>query len=547
MSQYLLNIDSTYRDNKQYPLSTEFGVIVNGTPGNQSAGNVYNINNIVYSRFSWSGTSTTTVENDTIEGNFQSFATTVIKLAEKDASSVLNFYLGCTFVMVSTGASAVIVYYDPSQNTVTLANPIPLTDYNASNTSYQIINPSYVYKNEMLLLGSNVYVSLLNENRINLYYLKTGPTKTMYVQNVDKNWILPIYKVLQDFRIVMFEEDMPSYQNGDLFQIRSTDNIDTYLTLASSQEDSILEYQIQEQGVGYQKGDHVRVGTTGNAEYVITRTTEKGLLLALVLTTAGSGYEAGTVHPLVSLTTGNRSATIRVLKTASSVKIKGYPSHSQIESLLYDPYLSPLAQSLFNVLDIQQDTIFFQNSAHRTINQGIYIELLQYHTVSTGLTMPVVSYRQPVCYDVALVHLILPNQPVRGFNVLPTFFPYLMIELYNTSIPGSNVGVLYTNNPNAERVTFYCPIGNPRNPFVVSYIIVGSVQVQTLKWTPTDNFYFRVLLPNGETLRYNFDQDLNESDVIQGVVKASVDNQFYFFGQLTDRRVSATFSFRLRM
>jgi len=32
MSQYILNVDSTYRDQKQYPYSTEFGVVVNPTP-----------------------------------------------------------------------------------------------------------------------------------------------------------------------------------------------------------------------------------------------------------------------------------------------------------------------------------------------------------------------------------------------------------------------------------------------------------------------------------------------------------------------------------
>ena len=40
MSQYIMNIDSTYRDRKQYQFSTEFGVIVNPTPGYYSAGNI---------------------------------------------------------------------------------------------------------------------------------------------------------------------------------------------------------------------------------------------------------------------------------------------------------------------------------------------------------------------------------------------------------------------------------------------------------------------------------------------------------------------------
>ena len=48
MTQYLLNIDSTYRDRKLYPLSTEYGVIVNPTPAATSATNIYSVNNIIF-------------------------------------------------------------------------------------------------------------------------------------------------------------------------------------------------------------------------------------------------------------------------------------------------------------------------------------------------------------------------------------------------------------------------------------------------------------------------------------------------------------------
>jgi hypothetical protein len=123
-----------------------------------------------------------------------------------------------------------------------------------------------------------------------------------------------------------------------------------------------------------------------------------------------------------------------------------------------------------------------------------------------------------------------------------------MVELYNVTTPTSNAGILYSNNPHTERVTFYCPIGNPRNPLIVSYVIIPSAtQVQLIKWAPLDNFFFRVVLPNGETLKYNFDLENNENHIINGNLIALATTDFHFWGQLTDRRVSATFSFRLRV
>ena len=88
-----MNIDSTYRDRKQYQLSTEFGVIVNATPGYYSAGNIYSVNNIVYARFQWNGNATTTILNDTIIGNFTDFSNSFITLDPIHQATKLNFYI----------------------------------------------------------------------------------------------------------------------------------------------------------------------------------------------------------------------------------------------------------------------------------------------------------------------------------------------------------------------------------------------------------------------------------------------------------------------
>lgn len=542
-----MNIDSTYRDRKLYNLSTEFGIIVNGTPGNQSSSNIYSVDNIIYARFQWNGNATTTIANDTITGNFTDFSEKVITLDPTHANPTLNFYLGCTFLMVSSGVSSVIVYYNPSTNEITLEDPIPSAFYNPANTNYKIINPSGVFPKELLLLGSNLYVNLSQDNLNNLFLLKSGPTNLLFVQNVTANWILPIFKVLDKYRLVMFEQDMPSYSNGDIFQIRSANNLIVFSAISNNTTSSIFEFSLLNGGSGYNVNDVVDVvcpGCTLVAQYRVSRVNSTGSIQSLILLNPGNGYAFG-IYSLES--NGNTSASIKVNSVSPSFQLSGFPL-ADPNYLLYVPKFSPIATAFFPVLGIVQDFVFFVNPTNQPINIGDWVELMLYSTTSTGLTMPLVSYKQPVCYEVSLTHLILPNQPVFGFDVLPTFFPYLLVELYNTSIPGSNVGVLYSNNPYTEKVTFFCPVGNPKNPLIVSYLIVlSSSQVQTIKWTPTDNFYFRVLLPNGQTLKYNFDLDINEADIILGKVEALATAGFHFWGQLTDRRVSATFSFRLKI
>lgn len=550
MSQYIMNIDSTYRDRKLYQFSTEFGVVVNSTPGQSSMGNIYSVNNIIYARFQWNGSATTTIANDTIVGNFTDFSNSFITLDLTHQSTKLNFYIGCEFVMGWNGVSSIITFYDPSKNMVTLQDPIADNFYNPADTSYKIINPSYNYGNDLLLLGSNLFVDLSRDNIVPLLVLKSGPTNSLFIQNVTAGWILPIYKVLNNFRVVVFEKDMPSYQNGDLFQIRSNSELFVFGSLTTNLSNSIQKLKIINGGSGYSINDIVQVSSlvlpapTAPASYRVVAVSQTGAITSLQLVNPGEGYVMGVWSLVLGM---NSTAMIQITSLQTSIGLDSLPPQDSEEFILYVPYLDPLGNALFTITSIQGYFVFFDNPANTVVNANEPIELMLYRQKPTGLTMPLVSYKQPVCYEVSLIHLILPNQPVFGFNVLPTFFPYLMVELYNTSSVGSNIGVLYSNNPNTEKVSFYCPVGNPRNPIIVSYLIVlSSTQVQTLNWTPNDNFFFRVILPNGETLKYEFDLDINEADIINGNVPAIATANFHFWGQLVDRRVSATFSFRLK-
>lgn len=115
-----------------------------------------------------------------------------------------------------------------------------------------------------------------------------------------------------------------------------------------------------------------------------------------------------------------------------------------------------------------------------------------------------VSQQELVCYEIELLNLILPNKTLAtSFGSRAAFYPYMYVELSNVS--GASAGMkntIYSNNPNATRMTFRVPIDDVPNPIISSFIKVdGDGMVQTLKFKPNDNLRFSVRFSNGEVYR----------------------------------------------
>jgi hypothetical protein len=116
-------------------------------------------------------------------------------------------------------------------------------------------------------------------------------------------------------------------------------------------------------------------------------------------------------------------------------------------------------------------------------------------------TGSLVSQQEMVCYEIELLNVVLPNQVLlagRGGRI--AFYPYVYIELSNVSSAGSGLrNVIYSNNPNSSTVTFRAPIDDIQNPQTSTFIkIDGNGMVQTIKFKPNDNLFFRVTLSTGE-------------------------------------------------
>lgn len=119
-------------------------------------------------------------------------------------------------------------------------------------------------------------------------------------------------------------------------------------------------------------------------------------------------------------------------------------------------------------------------------------------------TGSMVSQQEMVCYEIELMNLVLPNRTLtvgRGGRI--AFYPYVYVELSNVS--GAGAGILnsiYSNNPNATRMTFRAAIDDIQNPLISPFIkIDGDGMVQTLKFKPNDNLRFSVRLPDGEIFK----------------------------------------------
>ena len=113
----------------------------------------------------------------------------------------------------------------------------------------------------------------------------------------------------------------------------------------------------------------------------------------------------------------------------------------------------------------------------------------------------VVSQQEMVCYEIQLMNVSLPNTILAtGVGSRIAFYPYIYVEITNVS--GSSAGMIntiYSNNPNSVRMVFRATIDDINSPLSATFVKVsGGGMIQTLKFKPNDNLRFSVHLSNGE-------------------------------------------------
>ena len=118
----------------------------------------------------------------------------------------------------------------------------------------------------------------------------------------------------------------------------------------------------------------------------------------------------------------------------------------------------------------------------------------------TGST---VSQAQMVCYQMTLESITIPNSTITalGLGGQIAFYPYIYIEFRNESASSGqgNAPTLYSNNPASNSALWKCSITDTPTPLISRFIKIRADGMQTVKFKPNDNLFFRVVMPNGRT------------------------------------------------
>lgn len=166
-------------------------------------------------------------------------------------------------------------------------------------------------------------------------------------------------------------------------------------------------------------------------------------------------------------------------------------------------------QNVYSVYYIVEYDSFFRKAKCKALSQyvngpvpstGDVINILSFSNdnfVPLNYIGTRVSMNQPVCYEVALLRLVLPNVTLRSGSRI-AFYPYVYVELKNITSPSSSSqNTIYSNNPESGRALFIVPARDMVLPVNSQFVkLVGRMR-QTIKFRPNDTLRFSVYLPDG--------------------------------------------------
>ena len=101
-------------------------------------------------------------------------------------------------------------------------------------------------------------------------------------------------------------------------------------------------------------------------------------------------------------------------------------------------------------------------------------------------------------YEISLQSIILPNQTIlTGYGGRLVSYPYIYIEFGNLSNGVQNI--LVSNNPNSSRVIFKVPIYDIQPRINSNFLKIDRTNMpQLIFFNPYEDYYFKIIMPNGE-------------------------------------------------
>jgi hypothetical protein len=105
-------------------------------------------------------------------------------------------------------------------------------------------------------------------------------------------------------------------------------------------------------------------------------------------------------------------------------------------------------------------------------------------------------------YNMTLSNLILPNLLISNIDGnLMSSYPYVFVEISNISQPMRTQNIINSNNPNAVKAHFICPLSDINNPQKSKFLNIYSGTCQNFQFSPMDSLQIKITLPNGEIIK----------------------------------------------
>lgn len=462
-----LEIDSTYRDRNLWPLASEFEVQISQS-GRKSIQNALDPVSLATPIFSWSSNCLDITspglkfisgifEYVTSTPNYISFSSdlsTIIIQSEDSFQQLENYYSGLTINIISGSATItrrIINYiYLGKQNNldtaqITISSNLPDSYFSTGNTNYEwtirdpsdfsdLTNPLLFVPNGRIQKNAYTNYLLYNETR-RQYRPILSYDELAHIIKLDTSVLGPIPNTWNTSDNFSIRKELPLLPtNGNINPV-ITAFTQTSITSNNTSNLSTIK--------NFYNKNFVRVLPTN---YIYTY---NGPISQTLDSTSEINYYTG----------GPPSPTPWFFGLNNSLNVTYTPSSFEILGFSYDNY-----------------------------NPFIY-------------TGSIVSQQEMVCYEVELLNVILPNFTLAvGEGGRIAFYPYVYVELSNVSASSSgNRNIIYSNNPNSTRAIFRVPIDDVINPLISTFVKVdGDGMVQTIKFKPNDNLFFRVFLANGE-------------------------------------------------
>ena len=262
----------------------------------------------------------------------------------------------------------------------------------------------------------------------------------LFVENVTKDWYSKVKAVDKEGRSLILE-DMPSYDANDFFIVWKQPGFLKDETQRPPFFFGIKRFTIQSSDPGFKKNDWVQNGT------VLMRVEDvdsEGKIRTLDILHPGQKQKVG---PLTLQRYQRQFVTIDVVDLGSGIIM----TSTQNGDLLHKRYILAIInmkynQVLYFTIDERRPTVIYLliDPVHlKIIDENIaqygvvYCYYISYETAFPNISLPMVPTQNPICANITLLSISIPNFPVCGTKMFLADFPYLLCSclLYTSPSP----------------------------------------------------------------------------------------------------------------